>query len=326
MSKLDGILKGKATQLNELIQDATQFIRYHRSAIESSPLQLVLKPAVQDKWGPCLLTLIGHGGWVNSVAFSPDSKFIVSGSIDSTVKVWDAATGADFSTLVGHGGRVNSVTFSPDSKFVASGSDDNTVKVWDAATGAYLLTLEGHGSYVTSLAFSPDSKLVASGSGDNTVKVWDALTGAYLLTFESHGRCVTSVAFSPDSSQLASGSWDRTVKVWDAATGTCLSTSEGRGCEVSSVAFSPDGSYLITNTGIIYLLAPSENNLLLTDLQQSPNDYNNLGLKNEWITYNGRNLLWLPPDYRPECSAVTARAIAVGCGSGRVWVSTFSFS
>ncbi|RYP60389.1 hypothetical protein DL771_010532 [Monosporascus sp. 5C6A] len=144
---------------------------------------------------------------------------------------------------------------------------------------------------------------------------------ACLSTLEGHGGSVSSVAFSPDGSRLASGSNDRTVKVWDAATGACLSTLKSHSGPVDSVAFSPDGNYLITNAGTIPLPASSKNNLLPTAPQQFPNDYFNLGIKNEWITYNGRNLLWLLPDYRPGCSAVTARAIAVGCGPGRVVIA-----
>jgi WD40 repeat protein len=136
------------------------------------------------------------------VAFSPDGKQVASGSDDSTVRLWDAATGAPLQTLEGHSNWVRSVAFSPDGKQVASGSDDSTVRLWDAATGAPLQTLEGHSNWVTSVAFSPDGKQVASGSDDNTVRLWDAATGASLQTLEGHSNWVTSVAFSPDGKQV----------------------------------------------------------------------------------------------------------------------------
>ena len=66
------------------------------------------------------------------MAFSPDSRRIVSGSVDKTLKVWDAATGQETLTLKGHTERVRSVAFSPDGRRIASGSYDKTVKVWDA--------------------------------------------------------------------------------------------------------------------------------------------------------------------------------------------------
>jgi WD40 repeat protein len=94
------------------------------------------------------------------VAFSPDGKQVVSGSEDSIVRLWDAATGAALQTLECHSGDVTSVAFSPDGKQVVSGSWDSTVQLWDAATGAALQTLKGHSGAVTLVAFSPDGKLL----------------------------------------------------------------------------------------------------------------------------------------------------------------------
>jgi hypothetical protein len=115
-----------------------------------------------------------HDSFVSSVAFSPDGTRIVSGSSDKTVKVWDAATGAEALTLKGHTSGVRSVAFSPDGTRIVSGSSDKTVRLWDAATGAEALTLKGHTGPVWSVAFSPDGTRIVSGSYDKTVKVWDA--------------------------------------------------------------------------------------------------------------------------------------------------------
>jgi WD40 repeat protein len=76
-------------------------------------------------------TLEGHTGWVMSVAFSPDSKTLASGSADQTIKLWDVATGKVQATLKEHTDMVGSVAFSPDGKTLASGSLDNTIKLWD---------------------------------------------------------------------------------------------------------------------------------------------------------------------------------------------------
>ena len=77
--------------------------------------------------------LSGHRGTVFSVAFSPDGTRLASGSGDSTVRLWEVATGTQVRELSGHGGAVFSVAFSPDGTMLASGSRDATVRLWDIA-------------------------------------------------------------------------------------------------------------------------------------------------------------------------------------------------
>ncbi|WP_292738205.1 caspase family protein [Nostoc sp. JL31] len=185
--------------------------------------------------------LEGHRDEVWGVAFSPDGKTIASGSYDTSVKLWNAATGKEITTFKGHSDEVNSVAFSPDGKTIASASSDNTVKLWDAAKGKPISTLKGHSDGVGGVAFSPDGKTIASGSYDTSVKLWNAATGKEITTFKGHSDEVNSVAFSPDGKTIASASSDNTVKLWDVATGKLISTLNGHSSEVRGVAFSPDG-------------------------------------------------------------------------------------
>jgi WD40 repeat protein len=120
----------------------------------------------------------GHNGVVYSVSFSPDAERIVSGSLDSTVRIWDAHSGALIATLLeGHTRIVWSVAFSLDGNWIASGSQDRTVRLWDARnTISVPHIFEGHSGPVWSVAFSPDSQRVVSSSVDRTIRVSEVRT------------------------------------------------------------------------------------------------------------------------------------------------------
>ena len=120
-------------------------------------------------FGSLNLIMRGHNGDVSSVAFSPSSKTVVSGSQDGTLRLWDVETGqAIGGPWKGHTDTVSSVAFSPDGKIVVSGSEDTTVRLWDVETGEVIGDpWPGHTSYVLSVAFSPDGKTVVSGGRNN---------------------------------------------------------------------------------------------------------------------------------------------------------------
>jgi WD40 repeat protein len=87
------------------------------------------------------LTFKEHNYLVNSACFSPDGHHILSGSKDSTLKLWDTETGKELCTFKGHDGTVWSVCFSPEGTHILSGSSDHTLKIWNIETGACIKTI-----------------------------------------------------------------------------------------------------------------------------------------------------------------------------------------
>ena len=125
------------------------------------------------KTGEQLRELQGHTEKVYSVAFSPDSNQIVSGSHDQSVRVWDAKTGEQLRELQGHTNNVYSVAFSPDGSQIVSGSWDQSLRVWNAKTD--------HTDSVRSFSFSSDGKKIISGSEDQSLHVNSSFDSSWVV-------------------------------------------------------------------------------------------------------------------------------------------------
>ncbi|KAK0714784.1 hypothetical protein B0H67DRAFT_536753 [Lasiosphaeris hirsuta] len=265
-------------------------------------------------------TLEGHSNWVTAVAFSPDGTTLASSSRDQTVRLWDVATGEHQRTLEGHSYSVTAVAFSPDGTTLASSSHDRTVRLWDVATGEHQRTLEGHSDSVTAVAFSPDGTTLASSSRDRTVRLWDVATGEHQRTLEGHSDWVTVVAFSPDGTTLASSSRDRTVRLWDVATGEHQRTLEVQ-TTLRRLLFLDNDGCLETDRGLLRMTPSSAS----TCTYQKPGS-SRLFVGEKWIRRDGKDLIWLPPDYRVLHVAIYGCTIALGHASGQVCLFRLAFN
>jgi platelet-activating factor acetylhydrolase IB subunit alpha len=142
------------------------------------------------------MDLRGHDHVVECVAFAPVSaypfirelvgieiakktkeeqpgQYVISGSRDKVIKLWDTQSGQCLHTFIGHDNWVRGVVFHPSGKYLLSASDDKTLKVWDLKTGRAQKTIEAHQHFATCVAFNTNSPTVATGSVDQSVKIWE---------------------------------------------------------------------------------------------------------------------------------------------------------
>ena len=180
-----------------------------------------------------------HDDDVETVAFSPDGKYIVSGSRDNTARIWDVSTGKEIYQIK-FDAWVLCVAFSPNGKYIVAGSQDRTVRVWEAISGKEIFRLSFDQSVVAT-AFSPDGKFVVAGSYDKTVRVLDAMNGKEVARVTHNNEFVTTVAFGLNGEYVVSGTTND-VKVWEAQSGKEIFHLN----DVTAFSVSKNGKYIVS--------------------------------------------------------------------------------
>ena len=188
------------------------------------------------------LVLRGHSARVMCCAATPNSRYLVSGSKDRSLIIWDLAS-ADNIDLdeYHHADRIWSCAISNDGNYVVSGSNDKTVKVWDLHSRKEIRTFFGHEKGVFSCVVSRDGLTLITSSEDRTIRSWDFNTGKEILVMRGHNAPVRCCAITPDNKKIISASDDSTVKLWNAITGEIIKTFYGHKKAVLGCSVSPDG-------------------------------------------------------------------------------------
>ena len=190
------------------------------------------------------LQVFVHPNAVRGLAISHQSRTLVAGSRDGTLRVWSFDENQQPLAETEHPGAIYSVAISPDDQTLATAGTDKTIRLWNAKSLTQKLPLEGHNGAVYSLSFHPQGTRLASAGWDRKLRVWDTGSGTIVHSWHGHEGDVWSVAYSPDGTKLASGGHDGVVKLWDAETGACLATYLGHELAVHSVAFHQNGKLL----------------------------------------------------------------------------------
>jgi len=170
------------------------------------------------KENPEIVLQLGHTAPVTSVIYSPDGKYVVSGSEDHTIKITEINSLAILKTLKGHGGIITAMAYSPGGKYIASASLDRTIRIWDMKSFTCVKVIEGQPYWISSLIFSPDGNYIASVSVEEEsdfIKIWDINTGNCFKKLQAYSDKVTSLSYSPDGKSLVSASGDKNITLWN---------------------------------------------------------------------------------------------------------------
>jgi hypothetical protein len=195
-----------------------------------------------------------HLSLVESLAFSPDGKMLVSGSFQE-VRIWDLKSGEMLQQLTGFAHNVVALAFSADGKLLATGggapTEDGEIKVFEVGTWKLLTDVKGgHSDTVYGIAFRPDGKNIASASADKFVKVFELPSGKFLKSFEGHTHHVLDVGWKSDGKLLASAGGDNTIKIWDYASGEQVRTvNNAHNKQVTRLVFVGKSSTFLTCSG-----------------------------------------------------------------------------
>ena len=186
---------------------------------------------------------------IRTIAFSPDSKTLATGSWsrEGAIQLWDIDTATQVSTMGKGIGSVGVLAFSEDGKTLASVGWGKVIRfyVWDVGTGFEVSHFTGQQVSVRgrALAVSPNHRFVASvGANRNKIFILDTRTGDLRHTIEGREDLASSLVFSPDSKTLVSG--HATIRLWNVETGKQMSRLDGHTRVVDVLTFSPDGKIL----------------------------------------------------------------------------------
>ncbi len=207
--------------------------------------------------------LTGHKHKINSVAFSKDSRYLISSSWDNTVRIWDMDNFSTKQILIGHNDNVWDCTISSDNKYIASASLDNSFIIWDFETGKQLFRYEiepdsiinkgiipeldsKFPNSVYDVDFSPDNRFIALGSADHLVRIFDLSNFELIETLDLHDGWVLEVRFSEDGKYLVSGGFKSEIIIWETEFFTPIQILKDKDGDNGTFIFTDNNSKLLT--------------------------------------------------------------------------------
>src|SRR2546430_2265153 len=217
---------------------------------------------VWDVQSGALLYTLPPNGAVLSIAFSPNGRFLATGSGDGAARPWNVLDGLPLASFPHRSGAkgddVRMVSFSPDSSRLLTVGGDRFARVFDVSRREEVMELD-HTALVNRARFSHHGTLIATVGSGTFARIWDASSGELqyaVRTTRASSASLDDVVFSPDDTVIATvGVQDTTAKLWDLGTRSANAILTLHRSGIESVAFSPDGRSVVTGgrDGIAYI-------------------------------------------------------------------------
>ncbi|HOE66378.1 MAG TPA: serine/threonine-protein kinase [Candidatus Hydrogenedentes bacterium] len=193
-----------------------------------------------------LRILEGHVDAVNALSVIADGKYLLSGSEDNTLRLWELASGRCMRIYEGHTGSVDAIAVSANGQFAVSASRDRSFRIWDLMAGKCVRVIETHRDATRSVCLAPNGRQILTRGADNSLQLWELSTGTVARTLAGHADWVKAICFSPAGRYALSGSADGTLRLWEVDGALCLRIFEGHVGAVEAIALSEDGAYALS--------------------------------------------------------------------------------
>lgn len=225
-TKMEYALRGSkrlANEIEQVEQTSTTEVISQPNKEETDDLDIQKHTGSRNTSQYQLLRVIvgAHEGWVRSLVVDPlSNKWFVSGSSDSTIKVWDLANSDCKAIITGHIMAVRCLEVSKRFPYLFSGSEDKEVKCFDlertnSPLGCEIRNYHGHLGGVYAMSLHPELDILFTGGRDTVVRVWDIRSRAEIMTLTGHKGDITSIIANEMDPQIITSSTDGTIRLWD---------------------------------------------------------------------------------------------------------------
>lgn len=243
--------------INQAKKEASQLqdeIKKNREKTNDADLREIKLPDIGPLKIKSRKTLKGHLAKIYSMAWSSDSKQLVSASQDGKLIIWNALNTYKLHAIPLRSHWVMTCAYSPTGNLVACGGLDNICSVYNIRNTQpnqpirVSRELSAHTGYLSCCKFINGDRHIITSSGDMTCILWDVEINQAVQKFTEHTGDVMSVSVSPDSNTFVSGACDTHAKVWDIRSGKCTHTFVGHEGDINSVQYFPNGNTIGTGS------------------------------------------------------------------------------